>query len=113
LWTALAFRQAIWRKGDPHWTVCGIPDVFYTDHGSDFTSQHLEQVAADLNIRLSFSIPGRPRGRGKVERFFESVNQLLLCDVPGYAAAGCVERAKTNGHFDTAELALEVVKVEL
>jgi putative transposase len=61
MWTALAFRQAIWRKGDPHWTVCGVPDVFYTDHGSDFTSQHLEQVAADLNIRLSFSIPGRPR----------------------------------------------------
>jgi putative transposase len=94
LWTALAFRQAIWRKGDPHWTACGIPDVFYTDHGSDFTSQHLEQVAADLNVRLSFSIPGRPRGRGKVERFFESVNQLLLCDLPGYAPAGSSARAK-------------------
>jgi len=75
-------------------TACGIPDVFYTDHGSDFTSQHLEQVAADLNIRLSFSIVGRPRGRGKVERFFETVNQLLLCDLPGYAPAGSGTRAK-------------------
>ena len=37
--TALALRQAIWRKGDPHWCVCGIPETFYTDHGSDFTSQ--------------------------------------------------------------------------
>jgi len=24
--TALAFRQAIWRKDQPGWHVCGIPD---------------------------------------------------------------------------------------
>ena len=68
--TALALRQAIWRKGDPHWSVCGIPETFYSDHGSDFTSHHLEQVAADLHMALVFSIAGKPRGRGKVERMF-------------------------------------------
>lgn len=68
--TALALRQAIWRKTEPLWTICGIPDILYVDNGSDFTSQHIEQVAADLKIRLAFSIPGKPRGRGKVERFF-------------------------------------------
>src|SRR5438876_1385084 len=86
--TALALRQAIWRKGDPHWSVCGIPETFYTDHGSDFTSHHLEQVAADLHMALVFSIAGKPRGRGKVERIFESINQLFLCHQPGYAPAG-------------------------
>jgi len=86
--TALALRQAIWRKGDPHWSVCGIPETFYTDHGNDFTSQHLEQVAADLHMALVFSIAGKPRGRGKVERIFESVNQLFLCHQPGYSPAG-------------------------
>jgi putative transposase len=65
--------------------VCGIPETFYTDHGSDFTSQHLEQVAADLHMTLVFSIAGRPRGRGKIERIFESVNQLFLCHQPGYS----------------------------
>jgi putative transposase len=40
--TALAHRQAIWRKAQPGWHVCGIPQVLYTDHGSDFTSRHLE-----------------------------------------------------------------------
>lgn len=83
--TALALRDAIWRKQDPRWRVCGIPEVFYTDHGSDFTSLHMEQVAADIRMRLVFSIPGEPRGRGKVERFFGSVNQLLLSGLPGYA----------------------------
>jgi putative transposase len=86
--TALALRQAIWRKGDPHWSVCGIPETFYTDHGSDFTSNHLEQVAADLRIALVFSIAGKPRGRGKVERIFHSVNQRFLCHQPGYTPPG-------------------------
>lgn len=40
LHTSLALRQAIWRKEDPRWIVCGIPDVLYTDNGSDFTSHH-------------------------------------------------------------------------
>ncbi len=86
--TALALRQAIWRKGDPHWSVCGIPETFYTDHGSDFTSHHLEQVAADLHMAMVFSIAGKPRGRGKIECIFQSVNQLFLCHQPGYTPSG-------------------------
>jgi len=83
--TALALRQAIWRKEDPRWHVFGIPDQFYTDHGSDFTSLHMEQVAIDLKFELMFSTVGQPRGRGKMERFFGTVNQLFLSGVPGYA----------------------------
>jgi putative transposase len=55
LQTCLALRQAIWRKDDPTWPVCGIPDKLYVDHGSDFTSTHLEQVAAALRIQLVYS----------------------------------------------------------
>lgn len=88
--TALALRQAIWRKTEPQWTVCGIPAILYVDNGSDFTSQHIEQVAADLKIRLAFSIPGKPRGRGKVERFFATLSQLFLSELPGYIGAGGV-----------------------
>ncbi|HZO75388.1 MAG TPA: Mu transposase C-terminal domain-containing protein [Ktedonobacteraceae bacterium] len=87
LTTALALRQAIWRKDDPRWQICGIPSVFYTDHGSDFTSKHMEQVAIDMGIELIFSEKGVPRGRGKIERFFRSVNELFLQDLPGYAPA--------------------------
>jgi putative transposase len=88
LHTALALRQAIWRKSEPHWQICGIPQIFYTDHGSDFTSRHLEQVAADLKIELIFSTVDMPRGRGKIERLFETINQLFLCEVPGYTPPG-------------------------
>jgi putative transposase len=103
LHTSLALRQAIWRKEDSRWVVCGIPDVLYTDNGSDFTSNHLEQVGADLKIRLVFSIPGKPRGRGRIERFFSTVNEMFLCELDGYAPAGGVVRGKptlTLAEFD-------------
>ncbi|MFI0609573.1 MAG: Mu transposase C-terminal domain-containing protein [Anaerolineae bacterium] len=82
--TALTLRQAIWRKEDSRWHVCGIPEILYTDHGSDFRSQHLEQVAADLKFQPIFSAVGKPRGRGRIERFFKTVNQLFLSELPGY-----------------------------
>jgi putative transposase len=93
LTTSLAFRQAIWRKPWPGWHVCGIPDAFHVDHGSDFTSAHLEQVMADLKIRAYFSLPGQPRGRGKVERIFGTINQMCLPSLPGYAPRGTPDRA--------------------
>jgi putative transposase len=88
LQTALALRQAIWRKPQAAWPVCGIPDVLYVDHGSDFTSTHLEQVAADLHFHLVFSSVGRPQGRGKVERLFGTLNTECLAALPGYLRQG-------------------------
>jgi len=93
--TALALRQAIWRKAEAHWIIFGIPEVLYTDNGSDFTSTHLEQVAVDMKMRLIFSTPGHPRGRGRIERFFSTVNQMFLCTLPGYLDAGAIRGQPT------------------
>jgi len=76
--TSLCMRHAIWRKPDPDWGILGVPAIFYTDHGSDFTSKHIEQVCIDLKIRLIFSQIAQPRGRGKIERFFRTLNQRLI-----------------------------------
>ena len=86
--TALALRQAIWRKGASDWPICGIPDVLYVDHGTDFTSTHVAQVAVDLRMRLVHSTVARPQGRGKIERFFGTLNTELLADLPGRLASG-------------------------
>ena len=82
--TCLALRHAIWRKADPAWPVCGVPDILYVDHGSDFTSHHLDQVAAALHFQVVYSTVSRPQGRGKVERLFGTVNTELLPDLPGH-----------------------------
>lgn len=86
--TALALRQAIWRKNNPVWLVCGIPQILYTDHGRDFMSDHIEQVCISLKIRLINSAIGRPQGRGKVERFFGSLNERVLIGLPGHTIKG-------------------------
>jgi len=83
LTTALAFRQAIWRKPWPGWHVCGIPDAFHVDHGSDFTSAHLEQVMADLKIRAYFSLPGQPRGEARWKGFSAPSTRCACRPCPG------------------------------
>jgi putative transposase len=98
--TALALRQAIWRKGQSRWHVCGIPEVLYTDNGSDFTSKHIEQVAVDLKIRLVFSTPGKPQGRGRIERFFRTVNEMFLCELDGYSKKKRRKPSLSLEHFD-------------
>ena len=99
--TCLALRHAIWRKADPAWPVCGIPDVLYVDHGSDFTSQHLDQVAASLRFRLVYSAVGRPQGRGKIERLFGTFNTELLPELPGHLAGS---KPATPPRLSLAEL---------
>jgi putative transposase len=42
-------------------------------------------VAVDLKIRLVFSTPGKPQGRGRIERFFRTVNEMFLCELDGYS----------------------------
>jgi len=79
--TSLCLRYAIWRKSDPKWPVLGAPEILYTDHGSDFTSKHIEQVCINLKIQLIFSQISQPRGRGKIERFFRTLNQKLISDL--------------------------------
>jgi len=68
--------------------VHALPDVLYVDHGSDFTSNHLEQVAAALRIELIHSTVARPQGRGKVERFFGTINTELPPGLPGHLIEG-------------------------
>ncbi len=99
--TSLALRQAIWRKGDPAWPVCGIPDVLYVDHGSDFTSNHLDQVAAGLKFRIIYSAVARPQGRGKIERLFGTLNFELLPELPGHLVKG---KATSPPKLSLAEL---------
>jgi putative transposase len=77
-----------WRKADLSWPVCGIPDVLYVDHGSDFTSHHLDQVAASLRFRIIYSAVARPQGQGKIERLFGTLNSELLPELPGHLRHG-------------------------
>ncbi|MBZ0187893.1 MAG: DDE-type integrase/transposase/recombinase [Candidatus Obscuribacterales bacterium] len=86
--TALALRQAIWYKDEPKWLACGIPEKLYTDRGADFVSNRLHKISVELKFELIKGRPYHPQGKGKIERFFETMNQLFLCELPGYTPEG-------------------------
>jgi putative transposase len=64
----------------------GVPRACYTDNGSAFVDAWLLRGCAKLGIRLTHSAPGRPQGRGKIERFFGTVNEQFLVEVADSSA---------------------------
>ena len=61
----------------------GVPDGIYVDNGSAFVDAWLLRACAKLGIRLVHSTPGRPQGRGKIERFFRTVREQFLVEITG------------------------------
>jgi putative transposase len=59
----------------------GVPEAVYVDNGSPFVSGQLLRSCAVLGIRLIHSRPGRPEGRGKIERVFRTVREQLLVEL--------------------------------
>jgi putative transposase len=70
---AAAFRPALQRRG--------VPKAIYLDNGSPFVDAWLLRGCAVLGIRLIHSRPGKPEGRGKIERFFRTVRDQFLVEV--------------------------------
>lgn len=66
----------------------GVPQAIYVDNGSAFVDSWLLRACARLGIRLVHSTPGRPQGRGKIERFFRTVTQEFVVEVAGRARGG-------------------------
>ena len=65
-----AFKQALLRRG--------VPRRLYCDNGAVYRTQHLHVICATLGVTLIHSRPHKPRGRGKIERFFRRVRSAFL-----------------------------------
>ena len=61
----------------------GVPDRIYVDNGSSFVDSWLLRACAVLGIKLTHSTPGRPEGRGKIEKFFRTVRDQFLVEITG------------------------------
>ncbi|WP_043463395.1 DDE-type integrase/transposase/recombinase [Kitasatospora sp. MBT66] len=59
----------------------GVPEYVYVDNGSAFVDSWLLRACAKLGIKLVHSAPGRPQGRGKIERFFRTVNGEFTVEI--------------------------------
>jgi transposase InsO family protein len=76
----------------------GVPASVYVDNGSAFVDAWLLRACAKLGIRLTHSTPGRPQGRGKIERFFRTVNDQFLVEIGQSADAIATPADPCEGH---------------
>ena len=59
----------------------GRPAQCYVDNGAMFIDAGLRRACAVLGVRLTHSQPGKPAGRGKIERFFRTVRDQFLVEI--------------------------------
>lgn len=83
-----ALKQALLRRG--------LPRRLYCDNGATFRTHHLQVICATLNVSLIHSRPHKPRGRGKIERFFRHVRTAFL---PHLTAETLADLAALNRVF--------------
>jgi putative transposase len=86
---AAAFRPALQARG--------VPQAVYLDNGSAFVDAWLLRGCAVLGIRLIHSRPGKPEGRGKIERYFRTVRDQFLVEVGD--GTGVADLAEMNRLF--------------
>ena len=68
-------------RWNPRWPPAVSPARVYVDNGSAFVDDWLLRACGKLGIRLVHSTPHRPQGRGKIERFWRTVNDQFLVEV--------------------------------
>ena len=73
----------------------GRPRAVYVDNGSPFVSGQLLRACAVLGIGLIHSRPGRPEGRGKIERVFRTVRDQVLVELEDHPPASLEELGRT------------------
>jgi len=73
----------------------GLPKALYVDNGSPFVSGQLLRACAVLGIRLIHSRPGRPEGRGKIERVFRTIRAQVLVELEDHPPTSLEELNRT------------------
>lgn len=74
----------------------GLPRAIYVDNGQVYSSLQFGAALATLGIRRFHTPPYSPEGRGKQERFFETLRAQFL---PEVGASGITTLAQLNESF--------------
>lgn len=70
----------------------GVPEITYTDNGSSYQARQFKLMTARLGTRLVFATEFCPEGKGKIERWIQTVQEDFL------------EEARVSGAASLAEL---------
>lgn len=79
------------------WEVYGVPSVFLVDNGSDFASKEFKRVAEEvLKSEVRYCPPGQPEFKGAVERFYRTLNQKVIHELPGTTKSNPEDKGQYN-----------------
>lgn len=78
----------------------GKPEKLYVDNGAIYRAKVLDLACAHLGIDLVHSKPGRPEGRGKIERFFRFVDTSFKPEAYDLIESGQIKSVEElNNYF--------------
>jgi putative transposase len=78
-----SYVKKIYPNVKNEWLCAGKPAVIATDRGKEFRGVAFEDACMDLNIIIQHNPAKHPWYKGTVERYFNTLNQQLLCAMPG------------------------------
>ncbi|GAA1436009.1 helix-turn-helix domain-containing protein [Microlunatus lacustris] len=96
-----------WAAGSPEGPYAGLPDgivlgdpggvlpdTIVVDHGKIYLSEDTRSVCERLGISIQPAIPDKPTDKPALERFFRTLRQSLLEQLPGYKGPDVASRGK-------------------
>lgn len=93
---------ASWPDLDLSWPCFGRPETLLVDNGPEFHSHSLKDACRVFGIDLQFAPAKAPWFKGRVERFFGSLNTGLLHKLPGTTFSNPQKR----GTYDSGRYAV-------
>jgi putative transposase len=81
------------------WLAYGLPEMLVVDNGKEFRSKHLKEACLQLGIELHYTPVKKPWYKGAIERYFRTINQELLHQIPGTTFSNVVKK----GDYDPAK----------
>jgi len=85
--TLILLGQAISPKDNPAWRNRGLPSILQPDRGKDFMSHTVASSLSSCHIILDPDPPYYPRRKGRIERWFRTLNDGCLKMLPGHMDA--------------------------
>jgi transposase InsO family protein len=85
--TALLLMTAIAPKSNPEWKNKGLPSVLQPDRGVTFLANAVASSLAYLKVALDPDPPYYPNRKGKIERWFLTLDRGCLRILPGHMDA--------------------------
>jgi hypothetical protein len=98
--TSLMLMEAIQPKKNPDWRNKGLPTIIQPDRGSTFLAHAVMASLAFLGIALDPDPPYYPNRKGKIERWFLTLDRGCLRILPGHMSAIGKTREAAEKHVD-------------